>query len=46
MIGAARANARSGNGEDAADAYAEFVNQWHGDPNVLHEAQDYLAHAR
>ncbi len=46
LIGAARANARSGNGGHAADAYAEFVDQWQGDPNVLREARDYLAHAR
>ncbi|MGH8533279.1 MAG: hypothetical protein ACREV1_11300, partial [Gammaproteobacteria bacterium] len=46
LIGAARANARSGNGEYAADAYAEFVDQWQGDPNVLREARDYLTHAR
>jgi tetratricopeptide (TPR) repeat protein len=42
LIGAARASERSGNREDAADAYAEFVDQWQGDPSILGEARDYL----
>ncbi|MGH8489489.1 MAG: tetratricopeptide repeat protein, partial [Gammaproteobacteria bacterium] len=46
LIGAARAHARSGNVQDAVAAYAEFVDQWQGDPKVLREARDYLAHAR
>jgi len=46
LIGAARASARSGNHEVAADAYAEYVNQWQGDPSVLAEARDYLTHVR